>query len=310
MIIPKKEILYAPMLATFGGGSGRGWGRGKGRFRFEMFIRTTRAGRVGYQNTGEVAADTTMIDGSTPAYFLNGGMIMLEIPKTATYEMTITGGGSLRNKGGNGAYAQGQVNLAAGGFLRILIGQEGTDSGGSLTASAHAGAGGTFVVNGGIGLSSLTNSHIYLVAGGGGGAHEYTPIFSGSHGQTGTSGHASNNNAGAGGTGGYAGANPAGYGGAGFFGDGSNSTTAFVNGGYGGDHGGSHGGFGGGGPHGNSHGGGGGGYSGGGGSSSDPYQGGGGGSYIGSMMSSVVQYGGGSSPVTSSAGGSFRLKAV
>ena len=29
LIIPKKEILYAPMLGTLGGGSARGFGRGQ-----------------------------------------------------------------------------------------------------------------------------------------------------------------------------------------------------------------------------------------------------------------------------------------
>ena len=35
MIIPKKEILYAPMLGTLGGGSARGMGRGLGKGRFK-----------------------------------------------------------------------------------------------------------------------------------------------------------------------------------------------------------------------------------------------------------------------------------
>ena len=275
-----------------------------------LYVFPTLYGRYGPTNITRLRQDMTITAGSEPTIAMDSGMFLLTTPYTGTYEITITGAGSTRNAGGRGAYAQGRVNLTAGDVLRVLVGQEGSNSGGSLASANHSGAGGTFVTRGGPARASLSNSDIYLVAGGGGGAHEYFDQSSTEqHGQTGTAG-GTTPDGGQGGNNGGTGGSTAGYGGAGFFGNSQAGGMAFINGGVGGENGSGWGGFGGGGAHGNTHGGGGGGYSGGNGTNNHPYRGGGGGSYVGTMMTSVTQTRGDSSPLNSESSGSFRIKKV
>jgi hypothetical protein len=275
-----------------------------------LHVFPTIYGRYGYANITRLRQDMTISAGSEPTIVMDGGMFLLTTPYTDTYEITITGAGSIRNAGGRGAYAQGLVNLTAGDVLRVLVGQEGSNTSASLVAANHSGAGGTFVTRGGPARASLSNSDIYLVAGGGGGAHEYfdTPNTE-QNGQTGTAG-GTTPDGGVAGANGAAGGSTAGHGGSGFFGNSAGGSLAFINGGFGGENGSGWGGFGGGGAHGNTHGGGGGGYSGGNGTNNAPYRGGGGGSYVGTMMSSVTQTRGDSSPINSESSGSFRIRIV
>ena len=273
---------------------------------FEVFMQTTHIGRTG-PSTSQYTSDLIAVQGTMPSWTTSSDMLLLTVPFTSVYEMTIQGAGAPHSDGGNGAYAQGRVSLTAGEVLRVLVGQRG-----DTAESDHSGSGGTFVTEGSPLLSSLTNGNILLIAGGGGGGHNYAgQAHAEGHGQTGTSGGRDNTLGYAGGANGGGGSSPYGKGGAGFFYDGvSTNSKAFISGGVGGVNSVGDGGFGGGGAHGDTHGGGGGGYSGGAGSRNPPYVGGGGGSYVGTRMSNVTQHDGSVTNFGQSTGGTFRLRRV
>ena len=222
---------------------------------------------------------------------LSGGIQLWTVPFTGNYRIEAYGakGGC---GGGKGARMRGDVQLAKGTQLKILIGQQG------LSAPAqvgNGGGGGSFVVK-------ADNSPLVIAGGGAGTGHNCSNGGWGqSPGRTGTSGgtgqYGGAGSGGANGQGGQAGLTTQGVpnagGGGGLLGNGGSTGAAkggaaFTNGGAGGD---STGGFGGGGgsnyfnygcgdsPHG---GGGGGGYSGGGGGGNNCNgSGGGGGSWNG-----------------------------
>jgi len=205
---------------------------------------------------------------------LSSGIQLWTAPYTGTYRITaagaVTNGGSA--SGGYGAIIRGDVDLAAGTQLKVLVGQTGNDK---LGNGWRGGSGGSFVA---------TDANDPLMVGGGGGGYDTRyGLCSGVHGQAGPNGLtpcSCTSTKGAGGTNGGAGETISGGGGGGGF-SGSASDQggkSFTAGGAGGIGNQGDGGFGGGGGTGDDQGGSGGGYSGGGGCGDDGH-GGGGGSY-------------------------------
>jgi len=248
---------------------------------------------------------------NTSFFNVVNGIQYWTVPKNGNYTITAYGADAENRLGGKGAKITGTFTLVKNEIIRILVGQRpepyGPYNGG--------GAGGTFVVR----SPYDTEVSILVIAGGGGGAHNYSsaPRTNGNmHGQgvvasdywggyaTGsgstTTSPIYNIEGGKNGQGGKEGNTWHSNGGAGFFAPLSTSygiAHGFIdstNPGQGGEGNvgisqssnlflqigyAGQGGFGGGGRHGATHGGGGGGFSGGGGSMSSPYQGGGGSSY-------------------------------
>lgn len=144
-IIPKKQILYAPMLGSLGGGSARGFGRGVG---------SSDGPLVAFTNTG------TGRSGSVQNW---------TVPKNGDYKFEAFGamGGSQANgnQGGSGMRIMtNPITLTSGTIINIMVGQAGlsTSAPGSDFNNA-GGGGGTFMWN-------ASNNSLYVAAGGGGGA--------------------------------------------------------------------------------------------------------------------------------------------
>ena len=185
LIIPKKEILYAPMLGTLGGGSARGFGRGGSEGGLYAFSSFTFEGMSGeeefrgwtysdaltyYQNS---YPSETWISDTSFWNIQTRGYQLWTVPKTATYEFDVRGA-----SGGYASYQQaspyrgygGRVvarfNLTEGDVITIACGHRGH---GSTYNHQASGGGGTFVVKDGGNYSSALFSQIMLIAGGGGG---------------------------------------------------------------------------------------------------------------------------------------------
>jgi hypothetical protein len=195
------------------------------------------------------------------------GIMLWTVPRAGIYRIRCTGAGGGEG-GSTGITVQGDVTLAQGQILKLLVGQAGFNVG------KFGGGGGTYVTD--------NSNNPIMVAGGGGGTHPGFGVNSGMLalvGQTGNVGQSGGSSGGSGGGGGSG----QGSGGSGLTGRGSGNNAGgepgfpFTSGGVGGNGG---GGFGGGGGATNSYGGGGGGYSGGGGGGNgQPHSGGGGGSF-------------------------------
>jgi len=218
--------------------------------------------------------------------YLSAGIQYFTVPFTGTYQIIAAGASTINwtpYVGGRGIIIKNNVQLTANSVLKILVGQQGTNTTLYTTgSSAYVGYG----AGGGTVISTITNTPI-LVAGGGANAYGSQSSTGGdavitttaSNGNTGGTG----GTAGGGGTNNQPGNDP--NAGAGFTGNAAYSGTAgssgtlvaksFINGGTGASYGQPYGGFGGGGTIG-----GGGGYSGGGGINFGGQGfGGGGGSY-------------------------------
>jgi hypothetical protein len=212
-----------------------------------------------------------------------GGIQTVTIGASGTYDIIVDGaeGGSGSASGpGLGAVVSGDIYLAAGTVLEIVVGGEG----GSLPFSG-GGGGGSFVIETNNG-TSIVDTILAVAGGGGGGSYNSTGVGGGGV-TTPTGGNGGGQSAGMGGladapgTGGFNGGGGGGFTG----GDGAGPNATGTTGGTAGTSfsggmgdGGGDGGFGGGGGGGTTGGGGGGGYGGGGGGNSG---GGGGGSYLG-----------------------------
>jgi hypothetical protein len=187
MIIPKKEILYAPMVGTLGGGSARGFGRGKGRFnfagltfRFENPEGYSESGHNGFSFTDfanrsnsqqpdvwrGMKSITSMID---------SGYVEFVAPITGTYRFTVAGarGGGLTDfgnqdnsadhqGGGHGRILVVDMPLTEGNTYTVLPGHRGGTYSGD---QCGGGGGGSFLFSGSRGTSLTT----LIAAGGGGG---------------------------------------------------------------------------------------------------------------------------------------------
>jgi hypothetical protein len=230
--------------------------------------------------------------------FTETGSIQYEtITNAGTYAITADGaqGGDGRGAGGLGAEVSGDIYLAAGTVLEIVVGAEGSN--GANGGGGGGGGGGSFVIETDDGTTSGLD--IILAVGGGGGGGGTGGGGGGEAAPTG--GNGGGNGAGDGGVNGAAGGGDSSYiggGGGGYSGgagglvfvsgaqSGSDSQTNQFSGGANGTNGGG-GGFGGGGGGGPDGGGGGGGYGGGGGGFTGG--GGGGGSYDADLTGAMAQ---------------------
>ena len=190
LIFPKKEILYAPMLGTLGGGSGRGFGRGIGRGGRPLassiqFNNGNQVGRLGPTSTSLLSYSTRQDLQDLNFGVTSTGIQYLDVPKAGDYTFNIKGASSVRQyhssgtspSYGRGADFSGTLTIDAsdiGKYLYIAIGQLPANHGGwttsyngqTSTASEcfNGGGGGTYLA---IGNTLLTSVPI-IVAGGGG----------------------------------------------------------------------------------------------------------------------------------------------
>lgn len=165
-IVPKKpQILYAPMLSSFGGGSARAFSSSvefpRGPFDYSFESSTFGNGGTEGRNAPGNSTYTNNITGSSiPSgkISISSGIITWTPPGSATYRITVRGA---RGKNPNGTYAGygatmiGNFELTNSTQLKMLIGQPGTEGNG--------GAGG------GMTAVAFTNNTALIVAGGGGG---------------------------------------------------------------------------------------------------------------------------------------------
>jgi len=106
LIIPKKEILYAPMLGTLGGGSARGFGRGGGEIPTGEAVFTTVANADGSSNG---------ITWSIP-----------EGVKTISFVTVGGGGGRYSSGGGGGALSyKNNIDVSSISSILVYVGQSG-----------------------------------------------------------------------------------------------------------------------------------------------------------------------------------------
>lgn len=318
VLVPKQR-LFAPMLASFGGGSARGFNPGGELILFTEFT-FTNCGSTGTEGptlaTCRSAYSPTEWDDTDTTQFnvtAANGYQDFKIIQSGTYRMRVrgaSGGDNTRyssgyGDGGRGAEIDINLTLTKDSALRIIVGQKGITETGE---GSGGGGGGTFVLYGSnMTAFAMTDTYIQnnliVAAGGGGGGTDdsnqdinQNGVDAVANSLSGTASRDGSNTGGSNGNGGTTGSGVwSGAGGAGIIGNGSRplngggaggSAPAKYSGGFGGGgHGqyGEYGGFGGG-AGGGWGGSGGGGYSGGGGDSSsgsdsDKEGGGGGGSY-------------------------------
>ena len=183
LIFPKKEILYAPMLGTLGGGSARGFGRGGGGglYDFTSFIFFGLAGEEEWRGiTYADAISQYQSFHSSQDWYLDTanfnitqrGYQLWTVPEDGNYRFTAKGaGGGYTTYGSNSPYRGGggqvigRFDLLKGDVVTIACGHKGHQGTSSLQGS---GGGGTFVVMDGGNYSTANISDILLIAGGGG----------------------------------------------------------------------------------------------------------------------------------------------
>ena len=243
-IVPKKpQILYAPMLSSFGGGSARGFNPGGGAgfpgFTFTNAGQTGRFGpslttcRSAYSSTadGWDPTDTTQFNVTTDGYqdfkIYVGGSYRLRVRGAKGGDNTREAEGI----GGQGAEIDVNFTFTEGSALRIIVGQQGTTTSGQ---GSGGGGGGTFVVYGAnltyfqLNQSYIANNLLVAAGGGGGGTDcadfpSDRPGVNAAYASTGgTASRGGTANGGTSGNGGsYPGGSWSGAGGAGVFSNGS-----------------------------------------------------------------------------------------
>lgn len=184
----KPQILYAPMLASFGGGSSRGFGRGTGGgggldwtfvFRGDSAVFPSQYGKSyaelrPYQTAAPFYNDTSLFNVTTLGY--------QDVLITTAGNYTITATGGSNNKAnsasggakGYGAVVEATFTLAENSALRIIVGSSSENTsgaGGSFVFYKQPGAFTADPLNAQIGLNSLSdiNNHLLIAAGGAGG---------------------------------------------------------------------------------------------------------------------------------------------
>ena len=184
-LVPKKpQILYAPMLASFGGGSARGFnpgGGGGGLFNFtsHTFTNATSAGALGPTLSNLTSAYSSTTWASNSSFFTldtSYNAQKFTIPKTGTYRIEARGaaGGPISgstpqagNGPGFGYQHRADFSLDEGTHLYILVGQMGQTVV-RTSNQAGPGGGGTFVFTEDAGSETL----LMAAAGGNGGSWE------------------------------------------------------------------------------------------------------------------------------------------
>ncbi|MAO24062.1 MAG: hypothetical protein CMJ25_25205 [Phycisphaerae bacterium] len=185
-IVPKKpQILYSPMLASFGGGSARGFNPGGGGEPFSGSFTFTNAAVTG--NEGPSLADCRTAYASTAIGWdvndtsqfnvTTDGYQDFKIPESGTYRFRVKGakGGAGSNGnygvGGEGVLITVDFILTEGSAIRVIVGQVGQNV---ATNGGGGAGGGTFVLYGtSITAFQQTTSYFqsnYIVAAGGGGS--------------------------------------------------------------------------------------------------------------------------------------------
>lgn len=232
-LVPKKpQILYAPMLSSFGGGSARGFnpGGGGGGGDVNYSAVSTISGMLGPTSTSsgitisDTGADTL---GTTMNGFRNG-YFQITIP-AGTYTITVDGASGWVDGGGADANYFGKPARMSGDYtfsdettdLMFLLGQPALKAAGVQEEDAP-GAGGTFLALG----HTLSSTTPFLIAGASGLARN-----SAAYGNASASADASLTNGGkdandgqGANTGGFSGGGGVvgcGYGAAGFYGNGN-----------------------------------------------------------------------------------------
>ena len=191
-IVPKKpQILYSPMLSSFGGGSARGFnpgGGGGGLFDFgtAQFNPGGAVGQDGPSLAQQIAGLTNVSEDDSwknnTSFFNNdAGIQLFTVPITGTYTVRAVGAqggnaGQFRSvPGGRGSSIQGQFDLEQGTVLKILVGQGGrsiNSANNDSDARNSGGGGGSFVWTGG------APTYPMVAAGGGGGSSSGEPFNS------------------------------------------------------------------------------------------------------------------------------------
>ena len=184
-LVPKKpEILYAPMLSSFGGGSVRGFNPGGGGgalfdFTSHTFTNATSAGALGPTLSNLTTAYSSTTWASDSSFFTldtSYNAQKFTIPETGTYRIQARGaaGGPISGQNPQGSNGPGfgythraEFSLEQGTHLYILVGQMGQTvvRGGN---QAGPGGGGSFVFTEDAGSETL----LMAAAGGNGGSWE------------------------------------------------------------------------------------------------------------------------------------------
>ena len=142
LIFPKKEILYAPMLGTLGGGSGRGFGRGGGSRRKDPLVFLYPSEWFSFHGVDEyfIGGDTVFFHSNVSNFSFTSaqlaGVSYLEY-------LVVGGGGSTPHDGGGWCSTSG--GGGGGGSFGHLTGAE-------MTASYN-----TVIGQGGAGTSTVSN---------------------------------------------------------------------------------------------------------------------------------------------------------
>jgi hypothetical protein len=178
-LVPKKpQILYAPMLSSFGGGSARGFnpgGSGAGLFDFtsHTFTNATAAGAAGPTLTNlrtAYSSTTWASDSSFLTLDTSYNAQVFTIPASGTYRIDVRGaaGGPISGNSPQGSNGPGfgyrhraDFSLTEGEYLYILVGQMGQTVVRTSNQGGPAG-GGTFV------FTESAGSETLLMAGAGG----------------------------------------------------------------------------------------------------------------------------------------------
>jgi len=164
-----------PILSSFGGGSARGFGQGlltssSQSYAFTSFTFTTASTRGVYGPNLSTLQSSYSSDAWTQDTnnfnVITNGVQRWTVPETATYTFVAKGaegntpssGTYTASPGGLGASVTFNVNLTAGDYINIVVGQQPI----SHVSSMAGGGGGTFIY-------TSTNTLIAAVGGGGGG---------------------------------------------------------------------------------------------------------------------------------------------
>lgn len=229
-VIRQKEILFAPMLATFGGGSARGFNPGGGAGGGVDFTAVTKLkGAVGPQSTSDLTVtdvgDTTLTLTMDTTY---DGYFHFTIP-AGSYTITLDGAAGCDNPtgGSNTAYfgkparMSGDYTFSSDTALVFLLGQPGFRASTVGDTQDSVGAGGTFLA------SDTSNGNIssavpIAVAGGASMSYNQSAYDAQADANLATSGQDGvGGSNGQGGTNGGGGSVGCGYGAAGFYGNGN-----------------------------------------------------------------------------------------
>ena len=184
-LVPKKpQILYAPMLSSFGGGSARGFNPGGGAgslfdFTSHTFTNATSAGTLGPTLSNLTTAYSSTTWASDSLFFTldtSYNAQKFTIPESGTYRIQARGaaGGPISGNNPQGSNGPGfgythraDFSLAQGTHLYILVGQMGQTVVRTSNQSGPAG-GGSFVFTENAGSETL----LMAAAGGNGGSWE------------------------------------------------------------------------------------------------------------------------------------------